>query len=509
MDSGAATGGDVGGEGSGGSGDGATDTAEDTAEDTGGDTGGDTGSPEWIALPDSCALPPPDGRDPFVLLGSEINQMGPWFTEILDLTYLPDIDRVLTAGQGGVAVFDVSDLTDPVTKGHIGAGSGPFERYYHVLPSGRFDARAFATHRDVGLDIISYEDEDTLIHTASVIELGYEGLAASGDRLYVANLQGRVDTFDISTEDSIGMLDSLMGLGRPWDVTVRDAVAYVADGARGLVVLSLSDPDAPVFVGDVASAGQPVRVVTDDDGYIYMASSAAGLEIFEASDPLAPTLVATVDVGGSALDVSVHDGLVGVTTQEAVVLLDIGRAGTPEAPQPHAYQETEQFAMSVDATGGQWMVGDWNILEVWEVAPDAAPAIDLSVGTVAFLDEAETRNITITNRGAKELDLAGIEVPAGVSALVSAVSIAPGDTATLAVSWDGTTEIPGSTPICIASDDPGRGEVRLRVTTGSEGDGRGLGQNAPDFSLPDLDGRIRRLSDELGNPVVLAYFATW
>jgi hypothetical protein len=192
-----------------------------------------------------------------------------------------------------------------------------------------------------------------------------------------------------------------------------------------------------------------------------------------------------------------------------VVWVDVGRSGTPESPRTYAYQETEQFAMSVDAAGGHWVVGDWNILEVWEVGSNLAPAIDLSVGTVAFLDEAETRDITITNRGAKELDLAGIDVPAGISAVVDAVSIAPGGTARLAVSWDGVTEIPGSTRICIASDDPGRGEVRLRVTTGSEGDGRGLGQNAPDFALADLDGNIRRLSDELGNPVVLAYFATW
>jgi peroxiredoxin len=36
-----------------------------------------------------------------------------------------------------------------------------------------------------------------------------------------------------------------------------------------------------------------------------------------------------------------------------------------------------------------------------------------------------------------------------------------------------------------------------------------LGQRAPDFSLPDLDGAVHTLSAQAGAPVVLVYFATW
>ena len=52
--------------------------------------------------------------------------------------------------------------------------------------------------------------------------------------------------------------------------------------------------------------------------------------------------------------------------------------------------------------------------------------------TRAYLIEAETREITVTNRGAAALDLAGVQLPAGLTALVDAVSIAPGEAATLA-----------------------------------------------------------------------------
>lgn len=505
----AGTGGDAGGDDGGeddGSGGG---SGSGSSGDDGDDSGGpDTGSPAWVTLPDSCAPPSAvDGTDPFVKLGREINQTGPWFTEILDLSYLPDDDTVLTAGQGGVAVFDLSDLADPETHGHVGAGSGAFERYYHVLPAS--SGRMWATHRDVGLHLVDYTDRDAPFRRVEVSEVGYEGLDRGGNHLYVADVDGSVDVYSVFSETSPTYEATVTGLGRPWDVEVGTGAAYVADGSLGLVTLDLTDPAAPTVASTLASAGSPVRIDIDTDGTLYVAAGYSGLEVYDTTNPLAPTLIATVDVGGSALDVAVHDGLVGVTTQEAVVLLDIGRAGSPSSPEPFAYEETEQFAMSLDADDGTWVVGDWNILSTWETGTVPAPAIDLSLGVLAFLDTAETRELTVTNRGSSELDLHGIDVPPGITALVSSASIPPGAEATIAVTWDGVTELDRDTPLCIVSDDPSRTFVRLGMSSGSSGDGKALGQNAPDFALEDLDGTVHRLSDQLGHPVVLAYFATW
>jgi hypothetical protein len=367
-----------------------------------------------------------------------------------------------------------------------------------------------ATHRDVGLDIISSDDPDGLARTARMPALGYEGFDIAGDRLYVADINGAVDVYNVSVPDALaygGTTDT--GLERPWDVLVSGAVAYVADGGAGLVTLSLTDPDAPVAVAVVESDGQPVRVVQDDDGFVYVAASSAGLEIYETSDPLAPTRVATLDVGGSALDVAVHDGIVGVTTQEAVVLFDVGRAGTPSSPIPFAYEETELYAMAITAADGRWVVGDWNILSLWELGTDPAPSLDVSIHGVAFLDEAETRSFQITNRGSAALEIAGIALPPGMDAVIDDPTLSPGQVAHVEVTWDGRTDIPRGSTICIASDDPGTPQFELPTGTGADGEGRAIGQNAPDFALEDLNGTVHRLSDQLGHPVVLAYFATW
>jgi peroxiredoxin len=37
----------------------------------------------------------------------------------------------------------------------------------------------------------------------------------------------------------------------------------------------------------------------------------------------------------------------------------------------------------------------------------------------------------------------------------------------------------------------------------------GLGDQLPDFALPDLDGRVWTRADLLGSPSVLFCFATW
>ena len=306
---------------------------------------------------------------------------------------------MLATGQGGLVVYDVEPGSDPVTRGHAGAGDGAFIRYYQLLSAE--PGLVWVTHRGVGLDTVDISDADQPTRITRADARGYEGLGRHGDWLYVASTEGRVDVYDVSTPRNPILASSVSGLGRPWDVHVVDGTAYVADGEIGVVALDLSSPGTPSVAGTVESAGMPVRLDADGDGHLYVAAGVGGLEILDLSSPLAPRLVARVDVGGSAQDVALDDGIVGVTTQEAVVLLDVGREGRPDDPRPHAYEETEQFAMTLDAEDGVWVVGDWIILGTWTVAPEPAPALDASQPLLAFLDGSETRELQLRNRGGR------------------------------------------------------------------------------------------------------------
>lgn len=467
----------------------------------------DGGADGWQVLADDCTPPAPASADPFVLLASEENTQegGGWFTEIVDVAMLPEEDRILTAGQGGLVVFE-TDGDSIRTAGHAGAGEGGFVRYYHLLPVE--PGWAWATHRDYGLDVVDIRDADAPVLGQRTTIAGAEGLDRWGDQLLVATTGGSVVVLDVTEPQSPLWLGQVDGLGRPWDVHVVGDHAYVADYDLGLVTLALSEDALPQVVHTVESAGLPFRLdsgrLGSGAGVLYMASGAGGLEVFDLSDPAAPLATAVLDPGGGSIDVGVGQDSVAVATQEAVVIYDLA---DPLQPTPRAYQETEQFAMAVDFGGDRYGVGDWNILGLWSLSEDQAPAIDPAVDTITFLDGAGSATVALTNRGGADLNLAGISVPDGVQARVDRSRVAPGDSATVELSWDGR-EL-SQAQVCIASDDPGRPTVFLELAMGAEGEGKGIGQQAPDFVLTDLQGKTHRLSEQLGHPVVLAYFATW
>ena len=63
--------------------------------------------------------------------------------------------------------------------------------------------------------------------------------------------------------------------------------------------------------------------------------------------------------------------------------------------------------------------------------------------------------------------------------------------------------------LCFSSNDPNAPIRDVEVASSSSMTNVAIGQPASDFVLNDLDGNSHRLSDQLGKPVVLSYFATW
>ena len=61
----------------------------------------------------------------------------------------------------------------------------------------------------------------------------------------------------------------------------------------------------------------------------------------------------------------------------------------------------------------------------------------------------------------------------------------------------------------MATNDPDEPTQTLEILTSNDDSSVLIGEPAPDFSLPGIDGVYYTLSEQVGKPVVLVYFATW
>lgn len=136
-----------------------------------------------------------------------------------------------------------------------------------------------------------------------------------------------------------------------------------------------------------------------------------------------------------------------------------------------------------------------------------AGAIDVALDSVLVEPGASTE-FTLANRGGGALTLAGATLE-GLDARVEIAPnpVPPGVEARVRVTPTGDVPDGLRAMLCLASDDPT--SPRTEVQVERLGVQPPLGEPAPDFTLPDLDGVPHTLSDTVGSPVLLVYFATW
>jgi parallel beta-helix repeat protein len=95
--------------------------------------------------------------------------------------------------------------------------------------------------------------------------------------------------------------------GSAENIVVSGNYAYVADGADGLVILNIANPENPVMVG--AYDHPEVGIANDiavSNGYAYVADGANGLVIINVTNPAAPTLAGWTNTVGTAEGVAVQ-----------------------------------------------------------------------------------------------------------------------------------------------------------------------------------------------------------
>jgi hypothetical protein len=458
----------------------------------------DTGVPSIELGP--CVAPDPLPADPVLQAGDLRVPAEPGTPNIIHLLDLDvEGDRIHAAGWGGYYAFDRTG-GDPVLLGY----SQQVEELHKLLALGQ--DRVVTSSRNLGIGLLTVVDPSRPTYLWNLDLPNASGMAAHGERLLVATHTGELHVLDWNDTEAT-ILGTLSGLGNPWGVAVSGDVAYVADNSLGIAVVDVSDPTAPALLNTLETAG-PTQEVVVQDNTLYAAVGSAGIEIFSLADPTSPVRLGGVDTAAAAVSVSVLGEVLWATNQEGVLAFDVS---DPTAPVPLAAEPTSEWAMHVEAIDGGAMVADWAILAEFSLLEGVySPEASLDRSTLYFLGEDTTKTLTLTNRGASTLTLSGLELDdARLSAQVVEAEIAPGASTTIQV----TLEPDGSdvdATLCLATNDPEQPVQTVALSSSSrDGTSLSIGQEAPDFTLDDLDGNPHRLSDQAGQPVVLVYFATW
>jgi hypothetical protein len=192
---------------------------------------------------------------------------------------------------------------------------------------------------------------------------------------------------------------------------------------------------------------------------------------------------------------------------EGVQVVDVS---DPAAPMVLASEATPSWAMGVHAVDSRVYLADWNAVSLFEIDTSvSAPHADPSSTELYFVSGATTTDLSLWNRGGADLEIVGVDASDSRLAVeVDRFTVAPGEAAQVQVSFQDDGQ-PLNQSLCIATNDPDQPLQTIHVATNSEGSSVLVGEPAPDFILPDLEGNYHRLSEELGHPVVLCYFATW
>jgi peroxiredoxin len=334
------------------------------------------------------------------------------------------------------------------------------------------------------LDDLTLTDHSSELFSVSFIHAVEQGLLMSGHgQTLLQTLQGLDYVSDATVQAMHGEVfvtttgelrrwpsQELLGqVDRPVDLVTIDDTVLVATRS-GLKVLG----------GSFHITEGPPQALELVDHVLYVAEGTARVQTFDVSDPENPAWLGAFGVPGTAVDLSLDGQTLWIAVVDGVVGVDVS---VPSEPQVKAFWPANEWALGVH----QDALMDWGWVHELELVGQG-PVMGLSHRKVVA-DE-----LVITNHGVGTLEVEVLGSSLGPSLLQA------DETMTLSNGQEG--------PLCLVTNDPGQPVVELEVRPG-EGLSLAVGEAAPELDLPGIDGEHHVLSDQLGQPVILVFFATW
>lgn len=186
-------------------------------------------------------------------------------------------------------------------------------------------------------------------------------------------------------------------------VTVAGDLAYLAAGAKGMVVLDVKDPVKPRKISSCNTQGEAWSVAVSQ-GLAYVANGIQGLSILDITNIANPKIIGSFNPHGNITAVVVTNGLAFlVDNWNGLRIVDVRQ---PEAPKAVGYI-TNEFARDVAVSGNYaFLVSNLIGLETVDISNPSKP---VSVAIHSIYDHGFGKAIALDGKYAYlALDYAGI-----------------------------------------------------------------------------------------------------
>ncbi len=199
------------------------------------------------------------------------------------------------------------------------------------------DDRLYVAGGKGGLLIVDISKERPFVK--EVIQMpdgsGVHAVAIDKDLVCVASGKKGLVILRINETEGLKIVGRLSGLGNVKDIAMVGRQAFLAAGKRGLLHVSLENPEKPVLVGPVALphhltlfANATAVSVTGDK--LLLANSRAGCQVFDIQEPGLPRFVSTLVAMGNVTWVKGMDGKAYIFDSESgLQVVDLKAADHP------------------------------------------------------------------------------------------------------------------------------------------------------------------------------------
>ena len=171
-----------------------------------------------------------------------------------------------------------------------------------------------------------------ILTPAVTAQIDFQGVAAQGDYVYIANTYSGLWVVDVSNPVSPTLVGTLTGLGgEANDLIVQGSSVYLADGPAGLFLIDISNPANPQLIGGVNTPGYAQEVVVQGHyAYVATAYPQYGLQIIDISDQAHPQGVGFFATGGYSYSVAISGNYAFVGNGiDGLYIIDISNPAAP------------------------------------------------------------------------------------------------------------------------------------------------------------------------------------